>query len=147
VNKKTLRAKRGERQNGIVHAILQPAGWPAPSGYVNGVAASGRMVFTGGLVGWDETGAFPDGIAAQVRQTLTNALAVLAEGGAGPEHVVRMTWYVTDVAAYIEARKAIGAAYVAVMGRHYPPMAVVEVVRLVEPKALVEIETTAVVPA
>ena len=110
----TERLRRGkrERRNGLVHEVLQPEGWPAPSGYVNGVSAKGRMVFTGGLVGWDATGAFADGIAAQVKQTLANALAVLAQGGAGPEHIVRMTWYVTDVEAYLAARKAIGAAYV-----------------------------------
>ncbi len=144
----TERLRRGkrERRNDLVHEVLQPEGWPEPSGYVNGVSAKGRMVLTGGLVGWDKTGAFADGIAAQVRQTLANALAVLAEGGAGAEHIVRMTWYVTDIEAYIAARKAIGTAYVEVIGRHYPPMAVVEVVRLVEPRAMVEIETTAVVP-
>ncbi|HET7717995.1 MAG TPA: RidA family protein [Bauldia sp.] len=139
-------ANKRERRNGLVHAVLQPAGWPAPSGYVNGVAAKGRMVFTGGLVGWDSEGAFPAGIVAQIRQTLRNALAVLAEAGAGPEHIVRMTWYVTDIAAYIAARKEIGAAYVEVVGRHYPPMALVEVRRLVEQPAMVEIEVTAVVP-
>ena len=88
--------------------------------------------------------AFPAGVAAQIAATLRNTLAVLAEAGAGPEHIVRMTWYVTDVAAYVAARKEIGAAWRAVVGRHYPPMAVVGVVRLVEPDALVEIETTAV---
>ena len=141
-----LRRRKRERQNGLVHEVLQPEGWPAPSGYVNGVSAKGRMVFTGGLVGWDEKGVFAEGIAAQVQQALQNTVAVLARGGAGPEHIVRMTWYVTDVKAYVAARKAIGTAYVDVIGRHYPPMAVVEVVRLVEPRALVEIETTAVVP-
>ena len=141
-----LRRRKRERQNGLVHEVLQPEGWPEPSGYVNGVSAKGRMVFTGGLVGWDAAGAFPDGIAEQVKQTLRNALAVLAQGGAGAENIVRMTWYVTDVDDYVAARKAIGAAYLEVIGRHYPPIAVVEVVRLVEPQALVEIETTAVVP-
>lgn len=136
----------GERKNGIVHDVLQPPGWPAPRGYVNGVSATGRTVFTGGLVGWDNAGAFPEGIAAQVRQALLNTLAVLGEGGAGPEHVVRMTWYVTSVAAYSAGLREIGAAWREVMGRTFPPMAVVEVVRLVEPAAMVEIETTAVVP-
>ena len=88
-----------------------------------------------------------DGMAAQVRQALLNTLAVLGEAGAGPEHVVRMTWYVRGVEAYTAALPEIGAAWRGVMGRHYPPMAVVEVVRLVEPAALVEIETTAVVPS
>lgn len=141
-----MTAKRSDRPNGLAHRILQPEGWPAPRGYVNGVSARGEMVFTGGLVGWDMGGAFPEGMAAQVEQTLRNTLAVLTEAGAGPEHIVRMTWYVTDVAAYLAARKEIGAAWVGVMGRHYPPMAVVEVVRLVEAEAMVEIETTAVVP-
>ncbi|MBN9022032.1 MAG: RidA family protein [Rhizobiales bacterium] len=136
----------GERKNAIVHDVLQPPGWPAPRGYVNGVAAAGRMVFTGGLVGWDAGGAFPDGMAAQVRQALENTVAVLAEAGAGPEHIVRMTWYVTSVAAYTADLAGIGAAWRAAMGRTFPPMAVVEVVRLVEPAAMVEIETTAVVP-
>jgi enamine deaminase RidA (YjgF/YER057c/UK114 family) len=135
-----------ERRNGLVHQILQPPGWPEPQGYVNGVAARGRMVFTGGLVGWDETGVFPAGIASQVRQTLRNTRAVLAEADAGPEHVVRMTWYVTSVAAYLAARKEIGAAWREEMGRTFPPMAVVEVARLVEPGAMVEIETTALIP-
>ena len=144
----TERLRRGkrERRNGLVHEILQPAGWPEPRGYGNGVAAKGRMIFTGGVVGWDTESEFPDGIAAQIRQTLGNTLAVLAEAEAGPEHIVRMTWYVTDIAAYVAARKEIGAAWVEVIGRHYPPTAVVEVVRLVEEKAMVEIETTAVLP-
>jgi len=138
--------KTAERRNGIVHAILQPPGWPPPRGYSNGVAAKGRMVFTGGLIGWDEAGHFPHDLAGQVRQTLLNTRAVLGEAGAGPEHIVRMTWYVTSIEVYVATRKAIGAAYVAVMGRAYPPMTLVEVVRLVEPRAMVEIETTAVVP-
>jgi enamine deaminase RidA (YjgF/YER057c/UK114 family) len=142
----SLRRQPRERRNGLVHQILQPEGWPEPRGYVNGVAAKGRMVFTGGMVGWDADGVFPEGMAAQVEQTLRNTIAVLGEAGAGPEHIVRMTWYVTDVAAYTAARKEIGAAWLAVIGRHYPPMAVVEVVRLVEPDAMVEIETTAVLP-
>lgn len=136
-----------QRRNGLVHTVLQPEGWPPPRGYVNGVSARGQMVFTGGLVGWDTAGRFPDGMAAQVRQALANTLAVLDEAGAGPEHIVRMTWYVKGVAEYVAGQSEIGAAWREVMGRHYPPMAVVEVVRLVEPAALVEIETTAIVPA
>ena len=142
----SLRRQPRERRNGLIHRILQPEGWPEPRGYVNGVAAKGRMVFTGGMVGWDTDGVFAEGIGSQVEQTLRNTLAVLGEAGAGPEHIVRMTWYVTDVAAYLQARKEIGAAWLAVIGRHYPPMAVVGVVRLVEPDAMVEIETTAVLP-
>jgi enamine deaminase RidA (YjgF/YER057c/UK114 family) len=134
------------KKNGPLHQVLQPDGWPPPKGYANGVAATGRMVFTGGLVGWDADGGFPDGFVAQVRQTLTNTRAVLATAGAGPEHMVRMTWYVRDMDAYLASLKEVGAAYVETMGRNYPAMALVEVSRLVEPAALVEIETTAVLP-
>ena len=134
------------KTNGIVHRVLQPEGWPQPKGYANGVVASGRMVFTGGLVGWDAAGQFPDGFVEQVRQTLINTLAVLATAGAGPEHMARMTWYVRDMDAYLSSLKEVGAAYVEAMGRNYPAMALVEVNRLVEPAALVEIETTAVLP-
>ena len=134
------------KTNGLVHRVLQPEGWPPPKGYANGVVATGRMVFTGGLVGWDADGRFPDGFVAQVRQTLLNTLAVLAAAGAGPEHTVRMTWYVPDMEAYLSSLKEVGAAYVEVMGRNYPAMALVEVGRLVEPAAMVEIETTAVLP-
>ncbi len=128
------------------HRLLHPEGWPSPRGYSNGVTATGRMVFTGGLVGWDEHEQFQDGLAAQVRQTLANTLAVLAAGGAGPEHIVRMTWYVCSVDDYVKSRKEIGAIWRELIGAIYPPMAVVEITRLVEAKALVEIETTAVVP-
>ena len=134
------------KKNGLLHQVLHPDGWPPPKGYANGVAATGRMVFTGGLIGWDADGKFPDGFVAQVRQTLLNTLAVLATAGAGPEHMVRMTWYVRDMDAYLASLKDVGAAYVEVMGRNYPAMALVEVSRLVEPAALVEIETTAILP-
>ena len=140
------RPQGGGRENGLVHEVLQPRGWPLPSGYVNGVAAKGRMVFTGGLIGWDAVGHFPADFAGQTRQTLANALAVLRLAGAGPEHVVRMTWYVCDIEEYRAARKEIGAAYAELMGRNFPTMAVVEVTRLLEPLARLEIETTAVVP-
>ena len=140
------RARAGARRNGLVHQVLHPAGWPLPRGYVNGVAAKGRMVFTGGLVGWDAEGRFPPDFAGQTRQTLANTLAVLGLAGAGPEHIVRMTWYVCDIDEYRAARKEIGGAYAELMGRNYPAMAVVEVTRLVEPLARLEIETTAVVP-
>jgi enamine deaminase RidA (YjgF/YER057c/UK114 family) len=132
--------------NAIVHEVIQPAGWPAPRGYVNGVVARGRTIYTGGLVGWDANGKFPTDFVGQVRQALTNTLAVLSAAGAGPEHVVRMTWYVTAMDTYLASAKELGAAYRETMGRAYPAMALVEVVRLVEPKAVVEIETTAVVP-
>jgi enamine deaminase RidA (YjgF/YER057c/UK114 family) len=124
--------------------VLQPPGWPRPRGYANGVAATGELVFVAGMIGWDETGAFADDLAAQVRQALTNIVAVLAEAGAGPQHVTRLTWYVTSRADYLAAQAEIGAAYRAVMGRHFPAMAVVEVSALVEARALVEIEATAV---
>lgn len=140
------RPKPGARENHLVHEVLQPPGWPPPIGYVNGVVAKGRMIFTGGMVGWDEQGRFPADFAGQTRQTLANTLAVLNAGGAGPEHIVRMTWYVRDVEEYRAARKEVGAAYAELIGRNYPPMAVVEVTRLVEPLARLEIETTAVVP-
>jgi enamine deaminase RidA (YjgF/YER057c/UK114 family) len=126
--------------------VLQPPGWPRPRGYANGVAASGALVFVAGMIGWDETGAFADGLAAQVRQALRNIVAVLAEAGAEPSHVARLTWYVTSRAEYLAAATEIGAAYREVMGRHYPAMAVVEVSALVEARALVEIEATAVLP-
>ena len=107
--------------------------------------ASGRMVFVGGQIGWDEAGQFPDGLAAQVRQTLVNTLAVLAEAGAGPQHVARMTWYVCNIPDYLAQLPAIGQAYRETFGRNFPAMALVQVVRLVEPAALVEIESTAVI--
>ena len=125
---------------------LQPPGWPEPRGYANGIEASGRLVFVGGQIGWDETGAFAsDELAAQVGQALRNVLAVVAEAGGGPEHIARLTWYVTSREEYLASQKAIGAAYRAVMGRHFPAMAVVEVTALVEAQAKVEIEATAVV--
>ncbi len=123
---------------------LQPPGWPEPRGYANGIEATGRLVFVGGQIGWDASGAFASGLAAQVGQALENIVAVLAEAGARPEHVVRLTWYVTDRAEYLAQQTEIGAAYRAVMGRHFPAMAVVEVVALVEGQAKVEIEATAV---
>ena len=126
---------------------LLPPGWPRPSGFSNGISASGRMVFTAGIIGWDEEGRIvaPD-LAGQLRQILLNTLAILAEDGAGAEHVVRMTWYVVDIDEYRLGLAEIGAAYKEVMGRNFPAMAVVEVGALVEPGARIEIETTAVVP-
>jgi enamine deaminase RidA (YjgF/YER057c/UK114 family) len=126
---------------------LLPEGWPRPRGYANGVAAEGRFVFVAGMIGWDETGAFPEkDFVGQVRRTLENTLAVLREGGAGPEHVCRMTWYVTDKAAYLANLREIGAIWRDLFGPHYPAMAVVQVTALIEDEAKVEIETTAVVP-
>ncbi len=123
---------------------LQPPGWPAPRGYSNGIEASGRLVFVGGQIGWDASGSFAPDLPSQVRQTLANIVAVLAEAGAGPEHVVRLTWYVVDREDYLAKQKEIGAAYRSVMGKHFPVMAVVQVVALVEAEALVEIEATAI---
>jgi enamine deaminase RidA (YjgF/YER057c/UK114 family) len=124
---------------------LQPPGWPQPRGYANGIEASGRLVFVGGQIGWDANGAFAGDLPGQVRQALENIVAVLAEAEAGPEHVARLTWFITDRSGYLAQQKEIGAAYRAVMGRHFPAMAVVEVVALMETEALVEIEATAVV--
>jgi enamine deaminase RidA (YjgF/YER057c/UK114 family) len=126
--------------------ILQPPGWPVPKGYANGIAARGEIIFVGGQIGWDEQGRFPQGFVPQVEQALRNILAVLAEAGAGPEHITRMTWYVTDMAAYRASLRELGAAYRRVMGKNFPAMALVQVVSLVEPEALVEIEATAVLP-
>ena len=126
--------------------VLLPPGWPRPKGYSNGISASGRMIFTAGVVGWDENESFAEySLHGQFAQALRNTLAILAEGGAGPEHVVRMTVYVTDRASYLRSRDEIGAAWREIMGRNFPAMALVEVKGLVENAALVEIETTAVV--
>jgi enamine deaminase RidA (YjgF/YER057c/UK114 family) len=127
--------------------VLQPPGWPRPRGYANGVLAEGRLVFVAGQIGWDETGDFPAAeLPGQVRQALRNVLAVLAQAGGRAEDIARMTWYVTDRDEYIASGREIGEAYREVMGRHYPAMAVVQVVALVEARARVEIEATAVVP-
>ena len=127
--------------------ILQPANWPRPKGYANGVAATGRMVFVSGMVGWDAAGVFrTDDFAGQARQALANIVAVLAEANALPEHIVRMTWYVTDKREYVAAYPQIGVAYRELIGRHFPAMTAVEVRALIEDRAKVEIEVTAVVP-
>ena len=117
-----------------------------PKGYANGMSAEGRVVVTGGVVGWDTSGVFPKKFLDQVRQTLANIVAILREGGAGPEHLVRLTWYVVDVEEYLADLRGLGRVYREVVGAHYPAMAVVQVVRLVEKAARVEIEATAVVP-
>jgi enamine deaminase RidA (YjgF/YER057c/UK114 family) len=129
------------------HTILQPAGWPRPRGYANGIKARGEMVFVGGMVGWNAEERFPSGFVAQARQALENVVAVLREGDALPEHIVRMTWYVRDMDEYLAARAQLGDAYRAVMGDHFPAMALVEVNRLAEPEAILEIEATAVLPS
>ncbi|AVR95965.1 RidA family protein [Pseudoduganella armeniaca] len=127
--------------------ILQPPGWARPKGYANGVAASGRLVCVSGMIGWDAQGVFhSDDFVAQTRQALTNIVQVLAEAGARPEHIVRMTWYVVDRAEYLAAQREIGAAYRDIIGRHYPAMTAVAVTALMEERARVEIEVTAVVP-
>ena len=128
--------------------VLQPEGWPRPRGYANGVAAQGRQVFVAGMVGWNAAAEFDsDDLVDQVRQALANVKAVLAEAGARPEHMVRMTWYVVDRAEYLARGRDIGAAYREVMGHHYDvAMSAVEVSALMESRAKVEIEVTAVVP-
>jgi enamine deaminase RidA (YjgF/YER057c/UK114 family) len=127
--------------------FLNPPGWPRARGYSNGVAARGRIVCVSGMVGWDAEGRFQtDDFVSQARQALANIVAVLAEGGAGPEHIVRMTWYVLDKREYLDAGRELGAAYRDVIGRHYPAMSAVQVAGLMEARARVEIEATAVVP-
>jgi enamine deaminase RidA (YjgF/YER057c/UK114 family) len=126
--------------------VLNPKHWPVPKGYANGMMGEGRVLVTGGIVGWDETGAFADGFVAQARQVLENIRAILAEGGAEPRHLVRLTWYVVDIEEYLANLRELGRAYREVFGTHYPAMALVQVVRLVEKAARLEIEATAIVP-
>ncbi len=126
--------------------ILQPPGWPAPKGYANGMTAEGRLVVTGGVIGWDTLGHLPDDFLAQARQTFANILSILAEGGAEPRHLIRLTWYVVDMEDYLKNLRELGQIYRAVFGDHYPAMALLQVVRLVELSAKLEIEATAVVP-
>jgi enamine deaminase RidA (YjgF/YER057c/UK114 family) len=134
-------------QTSATPRILQPEGWAKPKGYSNGMEARGRLVFVGGQIGWTPAGIFEArDLPGQVRQTLQNILDVLAEAGAGPQHVTSMTWYLMDRRDYLARQKEIGAAYRDVMGRHFPPMAVVQVSGLIEAEALVEIQATAVVP-
>lgn len=131
----------------MAHEILHPRHWKPTPGYANGIAASGRMVFTGGVVGWNAQQEFEsDDFADQVAMALQNIVAILAEAGARPEHLVRLTWYVTDKREYLAALKQIGQAYRAAIGKTYPAMALVQVVALVEDRAKVEIEATAVIP-
>jgi len=127
--------------------VLLPSGWPRPRGYANGVAAKGRLVFVAGMVGWDAQCRFhSDDFVAQVRQALANVVAVLAAGGARPEHIVRMTWYVTDKREYLAAGAEIGRAYRELIGSYSVAMTAVQVSALMEDRAKVEIEVTAVVP-
>ena len=127
--------------------ILQPAGWPRPSGYSNGISASGRMIFTAGIIGTDDQGMIPSHrLEQQFGQALRNILAIIGEDGASVEHIVRLTIYVTDRGEYLSRRDDLAPIWKAIMGPNYPAMALVEVVRLVEHAAKVEIEATAVVP-
>ena len=129
------------------HQFLQPRSWKPARGYSNGVAASGRTVFCGGLIGWNSSQVFEsDDFVDQVAQTLRNIVAVLAEAGAQPQHLVRLTWYVTDKKEYLARLKDLGSVYRSVIGKHYPAMALVQVAGLVEDRAKVEIEATAVIP-
>jgi enamine deaminase RidA (YjgF/YER057c/UK114 family) len=126
---------------------LCPPGWPRPKGYSNAMAARGRIVMTAGVVGWNEQQEFVEKtLAGQFAQTLRNIVAILQCDGAYPKNIARLTCYVTSIDEYLESAKEIGAAWREIMGRHYPAMALVEVVRLVEREAKVEIEATAVVP-
>jgi enamine deaminase RidA (YjgF/YER057c/UK114 family) len=127
--------------------ILQPAGWAPPKGYANGIAARGTLVVVGGQIGWNEQQQFEsDEFVAQARRALQNVVAVLAEAGARPEHIVRMTWYVIDKREYLQHARALGDVYRGVIGRHFPAMTAVEVAALIEDRARVEIEATAIIP-
>ena len=129
------------------HSFLNPVGWKPARGYANGVAASGRTLYLGGTVGWNDQQEFEsDDFIAQVRQCLRNIVVVLAEGGAGPEHLVRLTWYITDRDEYVARLGELGTVYREILGKHFPAMAMVQVVRLMEARAKVEIEATAVIP-
>ena len=131
----------------MIHEALQPAGWAQPKGYSNGVVASGRQVYLAGQVGWDGDCNFvSDVFAEQVRQALANVVALLAVAGAGPQHLVRLTWFITSRDEYHDQIKDVGQAYREVIGRHFPPMSVVQVTALMEQRAKVEIEATAVIP-
>ena len=126
--------------------VLQPPDWKPPRGYSNGIEAEGRLVFVAGQIGWNGQSEFEtDDFAGQVRQALANIVAVLAEGGAEPRHITRMTWYITDKSEYVASLRDVGAAYREVIGQHYPAMTLVQVAALLEDRAKVEIEATAVV--
>ena len=125
---------------------LDPKNWRAPKGYANGMLAEGKVLVTGGIVGWDETETFAEGFVSQGRQIFENIRAILAEGGAEPRHLVRLTWYVVDIEEYLANLRELGRAYKEVFGAHFPAMALVQVVRLVEKQARLEIEATAIVP-
>ncbi len=127
--------------------VLLPRNWPRPKGYANGVVSNGRQVFIAGMIGWDAQGAFPsDDFAAQARQALSNIVEVLREADGKPEHIVRMTWYVTDKREYLAAGKEVGKAFREIIGSYNAAMTAVEVKALIEDRAKVEIEATAVIP-
>lgn len=131
----------------MTHTFLQPPGWAPAKGYANGVAARGTLVFVGGQIGWNAQQQFEtDDFIEQTRQTLQNVVALLKEAGAGPEHMVRMTWYVIDRVEYNARLKELGGVYREVIGKHFPAMTCVEVAALMEARAKVEIEVTAVLP-
>ncbi len=126
---------------------LQPTGWKRPKGYANGIEAQGRLVLTAGVIGWNSNEEFEsDDLVDQIRLTLENTISILAEAGAAPDHIVRMTWYITDRDDYLARQKEVGAVWKEVIGTHYPCMACVQVLSLMEQRAKIEIETTAVVP-
>jgi len=131
----------------FLHQVIQPAGWKPAKGYANGIVAQGRFLFVGGQIGWTAEQQFEtDAFVGQTRQALANICAVLAAAGGRPEHIVRLTWFVTSKADYLSDPKGLGEAYRSIMGRHFPAMSVVEVTGLVEDRAKVEIEATAVLP-
>lgn len=131
----------------MTHRILQPEGWPRPRGYANGISARGRQVHVAGQIGWNEHGILvANDLVGQTRQALRNILTILKEDGARAEHLVRLTWFVTDRRAYLDAAAALGEVYREVIGKHFPAMSAIEVSSLMEPGAQVEIEATAVVP-
>ena len=128
--------------------VLQPPEWTPPRGYSNGIEAEGRLVFVAGQIGWNGQAEFDtDDFASQVRQALANIVAILAEAGAEPRHITRMTWYITDKAEYLASVREVGAAYREVIGANYSTMTLVQVAALLEDRAKVEIEATAVVPS
>lgn len=130
-----------------MHQVLQPEEWVKPIGYSNGIVARGRQIFVGGQIGWNGQGEFEsDDFALQTAQALRNVVRILEEAGGGPEHIVRMTWYITDKREYLNSLKGVGEAYRRVIGKHYPAMAMVQVAALIEDRARVEIEATAVIP-
>ncbi|MCV6603725.1 MAG: RidA family protein [Porticoccaceae bacterium] len=127
--------------------IINPEGWPRPRGYSNGILADGKTLYVGGQIGWDENEQFhSDDFIEQMAQALKNTVAILEAGGARPEHIVRMTWYITDRDEYLARLKEMGQVYRDIIGRHFPVMAMVQVAGLMETRALVEVETTAVIP-